>query len=126
MEAAQISSAPIIVTHSNVRALQDHKRSLTDEGIAAVAESKGVIGISGIGDMLGSKPTIHDVVEHIKYIGDNYGWEYVALGSDFLGMIAKTEGFVKFNDILELEKLLEKPDLVLYKNVERVLNKIMK
>ena len=76
--------------------------------------------------MLGSKPTIHDVVEHIKYIGDNYGWEYVALGSDFLGMIAKTEGFVKFNDILELEKLLEKPDLVLYKNVERVLNKIMK
>lgn len=126
VEAVQTSSDPVIVSHTNVLNLADHKRNVTDEGIAAVADSKGVVGISGIGDMINSSPKIDDLAKHINYIGENFGWEYVAIGSDFLGMLAKVDGFTHFSHIADLEALIEKPDLVFHKNAERVLNRVLK
>jgi membrane dipeptidase len=41
-----VSSDPIIASHSSVRALCDHPRNLTDALIRAIADAEGVIGIN--------------------------------------------------------------------------------
>lgn len=43
VQAAKASKAPVIASHSGVRALYDHIRNMTDEEIIAVAEGGGVI-----------------------------------------------------------------------------------
>lgn len=43
IQAAEYSRAPIIASHSGVRALYDHPRNMNDEEIRAVAEKGGVI-----------------------------------------------------------------------------------
>lgn len=43
IQAAKYSRAPIIASHSGVRALYDHPRNMNDEEIRAVAENGGVI-----------------------------------------------------------------------------------
>ncbi len=45
-DVVNLSSAPIIASHSCVRAICDHYRNLTDEQIKAIAKSGGVIGIN--------------------------------------------------------------------------------
>ncbi len=126
LEAVETSSEPIIISHTNAMSLKEHMRNVTDEGMAAVADSGGIIGISAIGPMISDHPTIKDLAKHINYVGENFGWEHVALGTDFLGMKAEVEGFTEFNHIRDLEPLIEKPDLVLHKNAERVLNRVLK
>ena len=43
MQAAEFSQAPLIASHSGVRALYDHPRNMSDEEIIAVANGGGVI-----------------------------------------------------------------------------------
>lgn len=45
-QVLDLSEAPIIASHSSARALVDHPRNLTDDMIAAVAEQKGLIGVT--------------------------------------------------------------------------------
>lgn len=45
-QALECSRAPIVATHSNCRALCDHRRNLTDEQLEAVADSGGVVQIN--------------------------------------------------------------------------------
>lgn len=45
-DVAEISTAPIIASHSNVYNLAPHYRNLTDEQIKAIAKSGGYIGIN--------------------------------------------------------------------------------
>jgi membrane dipeptidase len=44
-DVIQVSKAPIIASHSSVRAICDHPRNLTDEMLKALAENGGVIQI---------------------------------------------------------------------------------
>lgn len=46
LDVVAASNAPVIASHSSCRALCDHARNLTDELLAAVAGSGGVIGIN--------------------------------------------------------------------------------
>lgn len=45
-DAIDASSAPVVATHSNARALCDHHRNLSDEQIRAVAQTGGVVGVN--------------------------------------------------------------------------------
>lgn len=46
LEVLEISSAPVIASHSNVKALSDVRRNLSDEEIDAIGQSGGVVHIS--------------------------------------------------------------------------------
>lgn len=46
IQAAQHSAAPVIASHSNVRALFDHPRNMNDDEIRAVAEAGGVVQVT--------------------------------------------------------------------------------
>ena len=83
MDAMEISTDPVIFSHSNARALVDHERNIVDAQIKACASTGGVVGINGIGLFLGG--TIDPVVfvDHIVYVSDLVGSEYVGLGLDY-------------------------------------------
>jgi len=78
---------PIIASHSGVRAIKDHYRNLYDWQIEDIAESGGVIGVVFYPPFIGSSNSdIDDVIDHIDYIKNLVGIDYVAIGSDFDGI----------------------------------------
>ncbi len=85
LEACEISSAPLILSHGNCRALNPQSmRASTDKAIRALARRGGVMGIACIAFMVrGSEPvTVDHVVDHIDHVRDLVGIEHVGIGSD--------------------------------------------
>lgn len=80
-----VSRKTVIASHSDSRAVYDHPRNLSDEQIKAIAERKGVIGILTHPGVIDPKnPTISRVIDHIEYISNLVGIDYVGLGPDFV------------------------------------------
>ncbi len=52
LQTVELSSAPVIASHSNARAMSDVNRNLSDDEIDAIAAAGGVIHISGFGPSL--------------------------------------------------------------------------
>ena len=50
MQAIDISKAPIIASHSSVRALADHPRNLDDEQLLAIKKNGGVVQLVALSD----------------------------------------------------------------------------
>ncbi len=105
-----ISNKPIIASHSNVYTLCKHKRNLTDIQIKEIAKNNGLIGVNYCSDFLvcNKKATIQDVVNHIVYISNLIGTEYVCLGSDFDGVDKNRlpENLKGVKDITKLEECM--------------------
>jgi membrane dipeptidase len=105
-DVIEISNKPIIVSHSNAKALCSHMRNLTDEQIRAVAKNGGVIGINFYPDFLNDTRTasLNDIIRHIEYIISLAGPDHIGLGADFDG-IEKTpqsiNGVENLNTVFE-------------------------
>lgn len=56
MQTVELSEAPVIASHSGVRALCDHTRNLDDDQIRALARSGGVIQIVALGGFIRCAP----------------------------------------------------------------------
>jgi membrane dipeptidase len=85
LDLAGASTAPIIFSHSNPRALADHARNITDDQIRACAETGGVVGINGLDVFLGRDgSTVGRVVDGIEYVADIAGADHVGIGLDFV------------------------------------------
>ncbi len=84
LEAFDISKKPVLITHSNCRALVDHPRVKTDEAIKKVGEKGGVMGITGVRMFVkGSEPTtIEDALDHFDHVRKLIGPEHLGVGSD--------------------------------------------
>ncbi len=87
MDAVNLSTKPIIASHSSAKALCDHPRNLSDEAICAIAQKGGVVQVCGYGGFLNSdnNATIIDLIKHIEHIGSLVGYDHVGIGSDFDG-----------------------------------------
>ena len=86
-DALQISSTPIVCSHSNCRALCDHPRNLTDDQLRALAQAGGVAHTTLYHDFLRTEgeATIIDAVKHLEHAIDVMGIDHVGLGTDFDG-----------------------------------------
>lgn len=85
LDAFAASSKPVLITHSNVRALSGgHVRCKTDETIRAVAKSGSVMGITGVRNFVSdTEPTtLENIIDHIDYVTRLAGIEHVGIGSD--------------------------------------------
>jgi membrane dipeptidase len=89
LEACEASRAPVIASHTSCVALQDNNRGVTDEGLAAIAETGGVIAIIFGPNFLRGKlnVSIDAVVDHIFHVAEQVGPEHLALGTDFDGWL---------------------------------------
>lgn len=84
LDGIALSSAPIAITHSNCRALNNHPRNKTDEAIRALAAKGGVMGITGVRNFVRDRdPTnVGHIVDHIEHVAGLVGIEHVGIGSD--------------------------------------------
>lgn len=55
-DAIALSQAPIIASHSNARAVTDHRRNMTDEMLELMAENGGVVQLTMLADYLRLAP----------------------------------------------------------------------
>ena len=86
-QALEISSMPIVCSHSSARALCDHPRNLTDEQMRALAKKGGVAQTTIYHGFLrkDGEATINDVIAHLEHAIDVMGIDHVGLGTDFDG-----------------------------------------
>jgi len=85
MEAMEISSQPVVFSHSNARALLDLQRNITDEQARAVAATGGLVGCTLVPYFVvrGRRPTLDDFVDHIAHFAEVAGIDHVGIGLDF-------------------------------------------
>lgn len=87
-DALEVSTQPIIASHSSARALCNHPRNLTDDQLKALAEKQGVVQIclyKGFINEDAEKASLTDAIRHINHIVDLIGINHVGIGSDFDG-----------------------------------------
>ena len=86
-DALQISSTPIVCSHSNCRALCDHPRNLTDDQLRALAARGGVAHTTLYAGFLRKtgEATILDAITHLEHAINIMGIDHVGLGTDFDG-----------------------------------------
>jgi membrane dipeptidase len=84
LEAFELSKKPVLITHSNCRALTGHVRCKTDEAIKKCAAQGGVMGITGVRMFVkASEPTtVEDVLNHFDHVKKLVGPEFLGVGSD--------------------------------------------
>jgi membrane dipeptidase len=83
LETCEVSTAPVIFSHSNPNGLREHARNISDEQIKDCAQTGGVVGINGIGDFLGGTSS-ELMVQNIEYVMNLVGPEHVGLGLDYV------------------------------------------
>jgi membrane dipeptidase len=85
LDAFEISKKPVLITHSNCRALvQGHPRCKSDEAIKKVGEAGSVIGITGVRMFVkADEPTtIEHALDHFDHVRKLIGPEHLGVGSD--------------------------------------------
>lgn len=85
LDAFEISKKPVLVTHSNCRALvPGHPRLKTDEVIKKVGQAGSVFGITGVRMFVkGDEPTtIEHVLDHFDHVRKLIGPQHLGIGSD--------------------------------------------
>ncbi len=85
LDAFEISKKPVLITHSNCRALvSGHPRLKTDEAIRKVGQAGSVMGITGVRMFVkGDEPTtVEHVIDHFDHVVKLIGPDHVGIGSD--------------------------------------------
>jgi membrane dipeptidase len=85
LDAFELSSKPVLITHSNCRALTPgHPRCKTDEAIEKMAATGGVMGITTVRNFVTSQEptTIEHYIDHIDHVVSLVGIEHVGIGCD--------------------------------------------
>ena len=85
MDAIEASRKPVLVTHSNCRALvPGSARCKTDEAITRMSAKGGVMGITMVRSFVraAGRVTIEDVLDHIDHLTRLVGVEHAGIGSD--------------------------------------------
>lgn len=84
----ELSTKPIIISHSTCRALSDDARNVSDDLLRKLRKNSGVMGINFFSKYLSKEPdsvTVETVLNHIDHVVEIAGIDYVGLGSDFDG-----------------------------------------
>lgn len=92
-DIAELSSAPLVASHSCVHVLSESSRNLTDRQLKVIAESKGLVGLNYASSFLredGKRLPLENLdvmIRHLDHLLDILGEDGVALGSDFDGAL---------------------------------------
>ncbi len=83
MDMCEVSSEPVVFSHSNAWSVWNHPRNIKDDQIKACAKTGGVICVMGVGTFVGDNDdTAEGLLKHIDYIAELVGPEHVGIGLD--------------------------------------------
>ena len=107
-DTAEILGQPIVATHSNAHGLCPQARNLTDTQLKAIQDSQGMVGVNF--DVAFLRPdgqrnpntSIDIILDHLEYLLERLGEEYVGFGSDFDGALISNE----LEDVMGMSKLI--------------------
>ncbi|MDV6032975.1 MAG: membrane dipeptidase [Phycisphaera sp. RhM] len=95
-QAIEVSTAPILFSHSSAAAINDHPRNVPDDVLPLVAKNGGVVMVNFYSKFIvptdqlesneSARGSIHDVVDHLEHIIRVAGIDHVGIGSDFDGV----------------------------------------
>ncbi|WP_413771715.1 dipeptidase [Psychrobacter piscatorii] len=109
-DTLEIVDQPVVATHSNAHALCPQARNLTDQQLAGIKQSGGLVGVNFDVAFLradGQRDTqtsLDVIVDHLAYLIDHLGEDQVGFGSDFDGCLLPDE----LSDISQISKLIER------------------
>jgi len=111
-DVAELSTAPLVATHSNAHAISPHSRNLTDRQLAAIRQSGGLVGVNFATSFLRPDGR-HDrdtpidlIVRHVDHLLEHLGEDGVGFGSDFDGAMIPAQ----LGDAAGLQILVEALD----------------
>ncbi len=89
LDAMDVSSTPVIVSHGHPSAVAPHARAKDDDFLRALAAQGGVIGLTAISMFLYDpadphvRPGLADLARHFEHVINLVGVEHVGIGLDF-------------------------------------------
>jgi membrane dipeptidase len=92
-DVAKSSNAPLVATHSNAHAICPHSRNLTDDQLAAIRDSDGMVGINFAvaflrpDGQMDPDTGLDVVLRHLDHLITHLGEQRVGFGSDFDGAV---------------------------------------
>ena len=108
-DTLEIACQPIVATHSNSHTLCPQARNLTDQQLAAIKQSDGMVGVNFDVAFLradgqrNTQTSLDVIVDHLAYLLDHLGEDHVGFGSDFDGCLLPDE----LSDISQISQLIE-------------------
>jgi len=109
IEMARAAGKPVIASHSNSRAIRDHKRNLTDDMFTAIRDLGGIVGLSMYRLHLwhnDNECDIDTVVKHIEHDLSLGGQDMLCMGGDLDGIA--NEGPRGIETVADIEKIADR------------------
>lgn len=88
-QVLRLSRAPVMFSHSNVQAVLDCARNVSDKILDMIPQNNGIIMVTFVPEHVASRrkeARMEMVLDHLFYIVERIGWDHVGLGSDFDGI----------------------------------------
>lgn len=103
----------MIVSHSNVKKLQNDERNLSDEQLRIIKDKNILVGVNSYAKFVGQKENLESLVNIIDYLKEKIGINLICLGLDFDYYLNSTktsgaiEGLKSSADLDKLKNLLK-------------------
>lgn len=106
-DALELSTKPIVCSHSSCRALCDHPRNLTDDQMRQLALKGGVMQVTAYHGFLSlnDDASIATFMQHLNHAVEVMGIDHVGIGTDFDGD-GGVPGLADSSDLMNLTRHL--------------------
>lgn len=103
-DAIEYSKDPVIASHTFAKGLYTHDRGKEDDILKAIADKGGYIGVLAVPGFITADPktTIDHWIDHIDYIKDLVGIDYVGIGTDYYGFSVPDNLAQKISEFMEV------------------------